>query len=218
MKRREFSLGLVAGSSIIAAGLLAGRPALAQGQFVSGKDFKPVNPAQPNDAPNGKVEVIEFFWYGCPHCFAFEPSFNAWRRTAPADAYVQFVPVAFSKALEPHSRIYYVLEGLNRLDLHDKVYNAIHVEKKRLLKDDEISAFFAANGVDAKKAMALFNSFGVQSKVQRANQLVNAYDIDGTPAIGIGGRYWTGAMAGSLERALQVTNYLVAQIKAGKAA
>lgn len=218
MKRREFSLGLAAGSSMLAATLLAARPATAQSRFVSGKDFKPVQPVQPNDAPAGKVEVIEFFWYGCPHCFVFEPTFNTWAKSAPADAVVHRLPVAFSKSLEPHSRIYYVLEGLGRLDLHDKVFNAIHVEKKRLLKPDEISAFFAANGVDPKKAMALFDSFGVQSKVQRANQLVNAYDIDGTPAIGIGGRYWTGAMAGSLERSLQVTSYLVAQIKAGKTA
>ncbi len=211
MNRRNFSTS-VAGMGLAGAGFCL--PALAQDKPVEGKDY--VKLSQPQAVPPGKIEVIEFFWYGCPHCNAFEPLVEAWVKKLPDDVLFRRVPVAFrDEPFVAHQKIYYALEGLNAVDaMHRKVFYAIHNDRMKLDKLPEIAAFMAKNGVDAAKFSDMFNSFSVQTKTNQARKLSEAYRIDGVPAMGIQGRFFTsGTLAGSAPRALQVTDYLIQSIR-----
>lgn len=216
MKRREFSTHLMAGAVGVAA-WSAGTEARAQGDIVEGTHY--VKLSQPGPVPaDGKVEVVEFFWYGCPHCFAFEPALDAWQKKLPADVAFRRVPVAFRE--EPfvaHQRLYYALEALGLVEaMHRKVFNAIHLDRLRLDKLPEISAFVAKNGIDAAKFSDAFNSFSVQTKIRQAKQLSEAYRIDGVPTLGIQARYYTsGSLAGTAERTLVVADYLIQRSRKG---
>ncbi|MEO7161097.1 MAG: thiol:disulfide interchange protein DsbA/DsbL [Polaromonas sp.] len=219
MQRREFSLSA---ASVAAAAVSATvLPSIAQAQanaFKGGTDFLTLGKPAPIEAPAGQVEVVEFFWYNCPHCSAFEPMFDAWAKKAPKDVSVRRVPVAFRADFEPQQRLYYVLESLGKIDeLHRKVFNAIHLEKQPLGTADQITAWVEKQGIPKAKFAELYNSFSVSTKVRKATQLQDAYAVDGVPALGINGRYFTsGTQAKTLERALQVTDYLIAQSR-GKA-
>lgn len=212
MKRREFSTALVRGS--VAAGALASglRLAVAQGGApVAGKDYLVINPPLPTPA-NGKIEVVEFFWYACPHCNAFEPMLEAWVKKLPADVAFRREHVAFRE--EPfvaQQRIYYSLVEMGLVDsMHAKVFAAIHVDRQRMDNPTEIAAFMKKNGVDPVKFMSFYNSFSVQTRARQAVQLSQAYKIDGVPSIGIAGKYFTSAtMAGSTQRVLLVADYLI---------
>ena len=211
MNRRNFSHGLLGACAL---GTLAAAHALAGGP-VEGTHY--VRLGQPvATAAQGKIEVIEFFWYGCPHCHAFEPTLNAWVKALPADVAFRRVPVAFSK--EPfvaHQRIFYALDSMGQLGaMHAKVFSAIHSERQRLDKPAEILAFMAKNGVDAALFSAAYESFAVQAKVNQATQLAAAYKIDGVPALGVNGRYYTSSsLAGSSQNALTVADFLVARLR-----
>jgi protein dithiol oxidoreductase (disulfide-forming) len=216
MKRREFAAVLASGA--LGAAALAG-PVRAQGGApVEGKDYLRLSSPLPAP-PGGKIEVVEFFWYGCPHCNTFEPMLDAWARKQPDYVSFRRVPVAFRE--EPyvaHQRIYFALEEMKLTEaMHRKVFAAIHVDRQRLDKPADIAAFMTKNGVDGAKFLEFYNSFSVQSKARQATQLAQAYKLDGVPAIGIQGRYFTSAsLAGSHERALAVTDYLIQQLR-GKA-
>ncbi len=211
MNRRDFSTTLI---GLSATGIAL--PALAQGGPVEGKDY--VRLSQPQAVPPGKIEVIEFFWYGCPHCNAFEPSLEAWVKKLPADVAFRRVPVAFrEETFVAHQKLFYTLEAMGQLEaVHRKVFYAIHSERARLDKPADISAFVAKNGVDATKFMQLFDSFSIQTKATQARKLAEAYRIDGVPALGVHGRFYTsGTLAGTTDRALQVTDFLIQQIRKG---
>ena len=207
MNRREFAT--CSAGVLLAA---AQGPAWAQGGPVEGKDYQRV--ATPVPVPPGKVEVVEFFGYWCPHCSAFEPALDAWVKKLPA-AQVAFrrVPVAFNAAQEPLQKLYFALESLDLIEaLHRKVFNSLHVARQRLDKDAEISVFLQANGVDAAKVMDSMKSFSVATKVRQARQLAEGYKIEGVPTLGIQGRYMTSpSIAGTPERALAVADQLIAQ-------
>ena len=216
MKRRDFSASLL-GS---AAGLAASgwpAPAHAQGGPVEGTHY--VRLSQPVPAgPAGKIEVIEFFWYGCPHCNAFEPTLDPWVKQLPADVAFHRVPVAFSaEPFVAHQRIFYALDSLGLVAaMHRKVFYAIHNDRLRLDKPADISAFMARNGVDAAKFIEAYDSFSVQGKAKQAAQQAAAYKIDGVPAIGIQGRYYTsGSLAGTNEKALAVADFLIQRVRKG---
>jgi thiol:disulfide interchange protein DsbA len=167
-------------------------------------------------APAGKIEVIEFFWYGCPHCNDFEPMLDSWARQLPADVVFHRVPVAFrAEPFVAHQRIFFALDALGLLPaMHRKVFHAIHVDHLRLDGPADISAFMAKNGVDAGKFMAAYDSFSTQTRLRQANQLVEGYKIDGVPAIGVQGRYYTsGTLAGTNERALVVADFLAQRLR-----
>lgn len=211
MKRRDFSttvLGFGLGASTLTM------PAFAQGAPVEGKDY--VRLGQPQPVPPGKIEVIEFFWYGCPHCNAFEPALEAWAKKLPPDVAFRRVPVAFrDEPFVAHQKIYYALEAMGQLDaMHRKVFYAIHNDRARLDKVADISAFMAKNGVDGAKFTELFGSFSVQTKATQAKRLSEAYQIDGVPALGVQGRYFTsGTLAGSTQRSLVVADHLIALVR-----
>ncbi len=212
MKRREFS------AAVIGVGLgAAATAALAQGGPVEGTHYVRLSQPAPTASP-GKIEVIEFFWYGCPHCNAFEPALEPWIKQLPADVSFRRMPIAFGQ--EPffaHQRIFYALESLGQLPaLHRRVFYAIHSDRQRLDKPADISAFMAKNGVDAVKFMEAFDSFSVQTKARQAAQLSAAYKIDGVPAIGVQGRYYTsGPLAGSNEKSLTVADFLIERVRKG---
>jgi thiol:disulfide interchange protein DsbA len=211
MKRRDFSLGTAA--ALAATGLAL--PAHAQKKPEEGSDYLALDKRVPVETPAGKVEVIEFFWYACPHCNAFEPKLEAWIKKNPADVVVKRVPVAFRDSFVPQQRLFYTLEAMGKLDeVHRKVFNAIHVDRTPLDKEDSIVAWVEKQGVDKAKFAELYNSFSVSTKARRATQLQDAFKVQGVPALGIAGRWYTdGTLAGTMDRALQVTDYLAAEAR-----
>ncbi len=213
MKRREFSLSAASAVAASALTLPVANPAMAQArQFKEGKDFKRLDKPVAPDAPAGKVDVIEFFWYSCPHCHAFEPTLDAWVKAAPKDLSIRRVPVAFNASFVPQQKLFYTLEGMGKLEaLHAKVFRAIHVEKAKLAKDDEILAWVTQQGVDVAKFKEVYGSFSVANQVRRASQLQDSYGVEGVPSMGVAGKYYTdGTMAGSMQTVLQVVEYLAA--------
>jgi protein dithiol oxidoreductase (disulfide-forming) len=220
MKRREFSaqlLGTGLGVGLAGAGIAAAPAAQAQSASpVEGKDY--VRLSQPQVLPPGKIEVVDFFWYGCPHCFAFEPSLDAWAKKLPADISFRRVPVSFrDEPFGTHARIFYALEATGQVDaMHRKVFYAIHNERATLAKPAEVSAFMTKNGVDGAKFLEVMSSFSVQTKARQAKQVTDVYKIDGVPALGIHGRYYTsGSVAGSNDRALAVADFLIERTRKG---
>lgn len=205
MNRREFALGA---SALAIPGLLA-LPAHAQ----SGSGYVALKDRAPVDAPDSQVEVVEFFSYGCSHCKNFEPMFSAWKKAVAKDVAVRMVHVGFQSSFEPLQRIYYALESMGEVDkVHAKVFDALQTQRKRLDRPEVLFPWIAEQGVDRAKFEETYKSFGVASKLRRAVQLQDAYKVEGTPALGVAGRYYTdGSMAGGFERMIQITNNLIAQ-------
>lgn len=210
MKRREFSsrlISLTAGASA----LVSATCALAQGEPVEGTSY--VKLSQPIPMPaGGKIEVVEFFWYGCPHCSIFEPTLAAWQKKLPADVSFRRAPVVFrEEPFTTHQKLYYSLEAMDLVEaMQRKVFHAIQVDQAKLDKLPDILTFMAKNGVDTAKFSDAFNSFSVQTKARQAKQLAEAYRIDGVPTLGIHGRYYTSpSLVGSPEKALSVADYLI---------
>ena len=196
-------------------------PTAAQAQasaFKDGADYLTLGKPAPTEASAGQVEVVEFFWYSCPHCNRFEPLLDAWSKKAPKDVTLRRVPVSFRPDFEPQQRLYYVLEGMGKVDeLHKKVFNAIHVDKQLLNTAELLSVWAEKQGISKAKFVEMYNSFSVSTKVRKATQLQDSYAVDGVPALGINGRYFTsGTQAQTMERALQVADYLIGQSR-GKA-
>jgi protein dithiol oxidoreductase (disulfide-forming) len=215
MKRREFS---VTAAGALAASALA-LPAWAQNKKPEdGVEYMTLDKKVNVDAPPGKVEVIEFFWYSCPHCNAFEPKLVAWIKKQPADVVIKRVPVAFRDDFVPQQRLYYTLEALGKLDeLHNKVFLAIHGERLPLQREDQIADWIEKQGVDKAKFKELYNSFSVSSKARRASQVQDQFKVTGVPSIGVAGRWYTdGELARNMDRALQVTDYLIAEARKAK--
>ena len=213
MKRRDFSV-TAASLAAAAAGSALGLPALAQGApFKEGKDYAKLAKPVASTAAAGKVEVVEFFWYSCAHCNAFEPVLATWMKsTASKNASVQRVPVAFNASFAAQQKLYYTLEGMGKVDeLHARVFRAIHVERQNLSKEDGFLAWMGKQpGVDMVKFKEVYNSFSVASQVRRATQLQEAYGVEGVPSMGVAGRYYTdGTMAGSMPSVLAVVNHLI---------
>ncbi|CAM2191317.1 Thiol:disulfide interchange protein DsbA [Paraburkholderia kururiensis] len=185
---------------------------------VAGTDYSVLKTPQPVDVPAGKIEVTEFFWYGCPHCNEFEPYLEAWVKKQGPDVVFKRVPVAFRDDFLPHSKLYHALDALGvEPQLTPKVFNEIHVNRDYLLKPEDQAKFLAKNGVDPKKFMDAYNSFSTQSALQRDKKMIADYNIDGVPTLAVQGKYETGpAMTNSLPGTLQVLDYLIGQIRAKK--
>jgi protein dithiol oxidoreductase (disulfide-forming) len=196
----------------VAAALLASLGARAQGGApVEGRDFVRLGSPAPVAAPAGKIEVVEFFSYGCPHCYSFEPLLDTWIRKLPGDVAFRRVPAAFNATWEGLAKIYYALEATGQLEtMHKRVFAAIHVQRQRLDKEGDIAAFVKSAGGDDAKFLDAYKSFGVATKLRQGKQLSEAYKIDGVPTLGIHGRWFTsGSLAGGHERALVVADSLI---------
>jgi protein dithiol oxidoreductase (disulfide-forming) len=207
-------------SSITVASAVASAPlsAWAQRSYQEGQDFVALDKRVPSDAAAGRVEVIEFFWYSCPHCNAFEPRLEQWIAKLPKEVTLRRMPVAFRDDFVPQQRLFYALEAMGKVkELHQKVFYAIHVEKRALNTQASIVDWVGSQGIDKAQFEQIYNSFAVQTKGTRAKKLQDDYKVSGVPALGIAGRFYTdGALAQSMERALQVTDFLIAEIKKGR--
>ena len=201
-----------------ATALLGAASAWAQQAFRSGKDYITLERPVATEAGNGKIEVLEFFWYSCPHCNQFEPAFEQWAKNAAKDVVVRRVPVAFRDDFVPQQRLYYTLEAMNLVEkMHIRVFTAIHGEKQMLNSDAAVLAWAEKQGIDKAKFEQAYKSFGVATKAKRAVQLQNDFKIEGVPSLGVAGRYYIdGTLAGSMPRALQVADALIAQTRQGR--
>lgn len=188
--------------SLAVASLAAGLAFAPAGHAQAEQNYVTVEPAQPSDTA-GKVEVLEFFAYTCPHCYTMEPMTAKWSQTLPENVVFKRVPVAFNAGMADLQKLYYSLEALDRLDLHEKVFQAIHRQRKRIYEFDAMADWIADQGVDRRQFEAAFKSFGINNKVARANELAKNYNIEGTPSLAIGGRYVTSpSMTGTYENAI----------------
>lgn len=205
LNRRDFTLA--------AAALMAMPSAFAQ--IKAGENYLAVDPAAPVDAPEGKIEVIEFFSYGCPHCHSFEPTFDKWAAAQPQDVLVRRVHVGFNAAFEPLQRIFFALQAVGHNEkVHAQVFQAILKDKKDLGTLEAVQPWMVQHGIDGDKFAAAYKSFGVASRIKRAIALQEAYRVEATPSLGIAGRYYMDpAMAKSYEDMLKTADQLIARVR-----
>ena len=189
--------------------LMAAGPARALDE---GIDYQTLAMPQPTETGN-KVEVLEFFWYGCPHCYQLEPGLEKWNATKPANVEFRRVPAILGPSWEPGARAYFAMEQLGVLErLHKPLLRAIHEEKKRLADANNYADWMAAQGVDRDEFMKAYNSFTVDMKVRKVQQMPTKYGIDGVPVLVVNGKYRASqSIAGSTERLFKVLDTLVAQ-------
>ncbi|QFZ82090.1 thioredoxin domain-containing protein [Variovorax paradoxus] len=214
MKRRDFSLA----ATSIGLLSLAAVPAHAQRAPKAGTDFLVLDKRVPVDAPAGKIEVVEFFSYNCPHCNDFEPSLEAWVKAAPKEVAFRRIPVPFvGNDVEAKQRLYFALEAMGKLEeYHSKVFAAIHAQRQNLNGEANIQAWAERAGLDGAKFKETFASFGVASKARRAAQQTEAYKVAGVPALAVAGRWYVdGETAGSMAKVLQVATFLTGEAKKG---
>jgi len=180
-------------------------------EFKEGTDYKAIAVQATNSGD--KIEVLEFFWYGCPHCYTFEPNIIAWKKSKPANVEFIRVPAIFRPDWEIQARAYYALEIMGIVeDLHGKIFKAIHKDKKRLNKKEQIVDFLVDNGVNREKFLAEYSSFAVDGKVRKAKKLLKPYQIEGVPTVAVNGKYITsGSMAGSYGNLIKILDYLIKQ-------
>jgi len=183
-----------------------------------GVEYLSLNPPQSTDAP-GKVEVVEFFWYRCPHCYTLEPYLASWVKKLPQDTRFRRFPAVFNEEWALDARIFYALEALGQLErLHGALFDAIHKQGGASLKGQTyakwVAAWLAKQGVDTAKYEATLRSFSVDSKVKRAMQTSQAYKLDGVPAIAINGRYMVSAsMVGDRQGMIDAAEQILAQAR-----
>lgn len=220
MNRREFSQAAtgVAGAVLASSTLWTGFAHAQAKKPEAGKDYLIVDPRAPVEAPAGKVDVVEFFGYFCPHCNSFEPTLSAWLKTVPAHVAFRRAHVAFNDGMAPQQRLFLALEAMGLVEkMQVSVFSAIHKDKLKLNTRDAIVDWVVAQGVDKTKFLESYNSFSTATKASRMTQLQNAYKLEGVPALGIAGRFYIdGTLAGSMPRVLQIADYLIAEVKAGR--
>jgi len=204
---------------------IAALPAAGQlppGPWVAGKNYDVLSPAQPTDVPAGKIEIIEWFWYACPHCFALDSTIEAWRRNKPA--YVDFrrIPVMWGEEHRDHAHLFFTLKVLGKLDeLHTKVFDQIHQNGDLLYTPGDEKAtlasqlqFARANGISEADFLSAYNSFAVQTNLQQAYDLSRRERIDSVPTFVVDGKFVTDAeMAGSPSKLTQLLDDLAASEK-----
>jgi thiol:disulfide interchange protein DsbA len=203
--RRQF-LQLTAATAVL--GLAAGQ---SQAALLLGKDYALLDFPQPTTDPK-RVEVLELFFYGCPHCFELEPIIVPWAKKLPKHAYFRRMPAIFNDSWVPMAKAFYAAEALGVTEkLHSPMFNAIHLQGVNLNSRDTLLKFVASQGVDSAKFGTAYDSFGVQSKVSEAHQLTSAYGVTGVPTMIVDGKYRTASsMVGSHQKLLPALNELIA--------
>jgi thiol:disulfide interchange protein DsbA len=189
--------------------LLTNSALLQASDYNEGVQYK-LLPQQPTDSGD-KIEVLEFFWYGCPHCFSFEPYITEWKKTKPVNVEFTRVPAIFRPEWEVQARAYFALSNMGVIeDVHGKIFATIHTDKKQLNKLELIADFVEKNGVDRKKFIEEYNSFAVDGMVRKAKKKQTEYKIEGVPSVAIAGKYLTsGSMSGSYENLIKIINHLI---------
>jgi len=201
-------------SLVVAALLLVGGTPLVAAEL--GKDYKILSTVQPTSG--NKIEVLEFFFYGCSHCFDLHKPLSAWEKTIPVDVELIYVPTIYRESMEPLGRAFFALESLGQdHQLHDALYRAMNVDNMTLHDEAAISDFVAKNGVDRAKFSAAYNSFSMQSKVTRAKQMIRSYGIAGTPTLVVDGKYLiTGLFPADTIRVLNEVIVMARKARSGK--
>ena len=222
MNRRDFS------ALSLASGLALSAPQLsfAQGGPVEGINYRRLSNPLPTSP--GKIEVNEFFWYGCPHCYAFDPVLTAWVKRLPADVVFRRMHVGktFHPRVGPHQKLFLALEALGKEGaLHEAVFNAFQVQRLELDDDDQVIDLAVKLGVNRATFTQMYNSFGINAKMAEIDKQFVAYGMDGVPSLSVGGRYWTSpSMAGPRGmseqelgvRALAILDELIQRVRSGR--
>lgn len=188
------------------------------GKYQEGTAYQLIIPEQPTATAN-KIEIVELFWYGCPHCHRFEPYIERWLETKPANVEFIRMPAILRDNWEVHARAYYTAEVLGVLDkMHSAIFQAIHGNKRKLDTEDELRNFFVEQGVSKENFDKTFRSFAVDAKVRRAKEMSSRYGVNGTPALIIDGKYRTDGtlVPGGFNELLSVADYLVQKEAAAK--
>ena len=211
IKRLLLSLSLLVFTPLVVVAEDAGQ------NYVEGTSYDLITPAVRTADPD-KIEVAEFFWYGCGHCYTFEPMIEQWKKSLPDDVDFHGSPAIWNAQMELHARAYYAAQVLGVLDtMHPVLFQAMNVDRKRLSSEAEIAALFSANGVSAEDFGKAFNSFGVTSQVRQANARARAAKITGTPALMVNGKYHVSTRkAGSQANMLKVAEFLIEKERAAK--
>ncbi len=185
---------------------------IPEDQFRMGVSYLRLTPTQPTSSSPDQVEVAEVFWYGCPHCFHFDPYVRKWLETKPDYVHFVRIPAVWNPLVRMHARMFYTAQELGKGDeMHEAFFNEIHVNGNMLDSEEKIAAFFGKYGVSEADFKNAWDSFAVNAKLQRANELARRYNIASVPSIVINGKYTTdGQMAGSYEQLIELVNQLAA--------
>ncbi|WP_260958328.1 thiol:disulfide interchange protein DsbA/DsbL [Pseudomonas citri] len=204
---------LIISAALVAASLfgMAGQATAEESKAPYVELTNPVPVAEP-----GKIEVVELFWYGCPHCYAFEPVINPWVEKLPADVNFVRIPAMFGGPWDAHGQMFLTLEAMGvEHQVHAAVFNAIQKERKKLTDKEDMAAFLATQGVDKDKFLATFDSFAIQGQIKKARELAKKYEITGVPTMIVNGKYrFDIGSAGGAEQALQLADQLIAKERA----
>ena len=175
-----------------------------------GEGYDPIDPPAPVDSGD-KIEVVEFFWYGCPHCYTLDPYVTEWLKSKPENVEFKHIPVPLNPTWTPHTHFFYAAEALGVIDkLHGPLFDALHKDKRRIYDKKSLVKFAVDHGVDEKELLKAWNSFAVSVKVKRAKKLGQSYRISGVPAVGINGKYKTsGSLAGTYPKMLEIIDQLI---------
>lgn len=198
-------------SALLALGSLTSQAAMAD-SLVAGQHYAVLaNPVATSQAD--KIEVVELFWYGCPHCYQLEPTISEWKKDLPEDVNFVKVPAMFGGIWNLHGQMFYALQALKADDsAHEAVFKALHEQNRRLASLPEITTFVAGLGFDKADFEKAWNSFGVKSQLEKAKKLAVAYQVSGVPAMVVNGKYrFDIGMAGGLRETAEVANLLIAK-------
>ncbi|MBV1950622.1 MAG: thiol:disulfide interchange protein DsbA/DsbL [Cycloclasticus sp.] len=195
--------------------VIAGPSVAANQQYTEGLDYDLLATEQAMDDPK-RIEVVEFFWYGCPHCYQFEPVLNAWAKNIASDVNFYRLPAVFSPLWETHARAYFVADILNVLtDSHTGMFKALHIDRKKLNSPEQLAAFYTQYGVDEKRFEKTYQSTSVNVKVERARHVINSHGINGVPALVVAGKYLITTEKGkSFDNMLRIADYLIEKERA----
>ena len=208
---------LILSAALVTASLFGMTAQAADVPLEAGKTYVELTNPVPVSVP-GKIEVVELFWYGCPHCYAFEPTINPWVEQLPSDVNFKRIPAMFGGPWDAHGQLFLTLEAMGvEHKVHNAVFNAIQKEGKRLTKPDEMADFVATQGVDKDKFLATFNSFAIQGQIKQAKELAQKYGVQGVPTMIVNGKYrFDLGTTGGPEATLNVADQLIAKERAAK--
>jgi thiol:disulfide interchange protein DsbA len=190
--------------------LMASTTFLHAEEYKEGVHYKKLSQAV--TTTSDKIEVLEFFWYGCPHCYSFEPYVKSWKKALPENVTFARVPAIFRPDWEIQARTYYALSNMGLIEtVHGKIFEEVHKNKKRLNTLESMTAFIEKNGVDRKKFLEEYKSFGVDGLVRKAKKKQSEYKIQGVPGVVVNGKYLaSGSMAGSYDNMVKIIDHLIA--------
>ena len=203
------AIALIAATAAMTGNAIAQIPA-------KGTNYVELSPPQPTES-SGKIEVIEFFWYGCPHCYALEPLVEPWAKKLQKDVVFKQVPAVFNDQWGVAARVYYALDAIGEeTRVRSALFDAIHKEGLRITSESAVEEWLGKKGVSVEKYKAAYKSFGVESRVRRASQMTQAYRLDGVPTFAVQGRFVASAsLNGDRQQLLSVTDYLIGEARKG---